>query len=106
MSKATTDGTQAVPVESWNPVDGLATATVCPPTGDRLDAITDRRRAVLRLVAAGLADKQIASRLGITTAGVKKHLHVLMIRHTAQNRAALVSIAIRRHWIDADDDPT
>ena len=48
----------------------LAARTVAPPAGD----LSDREREVLVLVASGLANKQIARKLGISEKTVKGHL--------------------------------
>lgn len=61
-----------------NPVDPrvtrclLGVAAYCPSTASI--ELTERERDVLRLVSAGLANKQIASRLGIGVSTVKTHL--------------------------------
>src|SRR5437667_10325760 len=50
----------------------------CPPEGgsaDSLASLSSRERAVASLIADGLANKQIAARLGITLLTVKDHVH-------------------------------
>ena len=61
-----------------------------------LTAPTHRKREVLELVADGYATKQIAARLGISTAAVEKHLRQMFRRYGVPNRAALVCAAFRR----------
>jgi DNA-binding CsgD family transcriptional regulator len=56
---------------------------------------SERKREVLRLVAAGYANKEIAVRLGITSWGVEKHLRQLFRRYAVPNRTALVLAAYR-----------
>jgi len=56
---------------------------------------TERKREVLRLVAAGYANKEIAVRLGITPWGVEKHLRQLFRRYAVANRTALALAAYR-----------
>jgi DNA-binding CsgD family transcriptional regulator len=68
----------------------------------RMDEVpfpSERKRQVLELVAAGHATKQIAARLGISTAAVDKHLRQLFRRYGVPNRAALVGAAYRRAHI-------
>jgi len=46
------------------------------------------------LVSEGLPSKEIAARLGVSEAAVKKHLTHLMSRYAVPNRAALVRASI------------
>ena len=56
---------------------------------------SERKRQVLRLVAAGYANKEIAARLGITPWGVEKHLRQLFRQYAVPNRTALALAAYR-----------
>jgi DNA-binding NarL/FixJ family response regulator len=62
----------------------------------RGEALTDRERDVLRLVAAGLPNKQIARQLGITERTVKFHLSSILRKLDAASRAQAAVIAIQR----------
>jgi DNA-binding NarL/FixJ family response regulator len=56
------------------PLDPRVAAALLPAREPPLaDQLSDREKQVLRLVAAGLANKQIALRLGITESTVKVH---------------------------------
>jgi DNA-binding NarL/FixJ family response regulator len=56
------------------PLDPRVTAALLPSREVPLaDQLSDREKQVLRLVAAGLANKQIARRLGIAESTVKVH---------------------------------
>jgi DNA-binding NarL/FixJ family response regulator len=56
------------------PLDPRVAAALLPPREPPLtDQLSDREKQVLRLVAAGLANKQIARRLGIAESTVKVH---------------------------------
>ena len=55
---------------------------------------TARQSAVIRLVADGLSNRQIAERLGISENGVKRHLSNLFARYHVESRAALVHQAL------------
>ncbi len=50
--------------------------------------LTERQREVLHLIAQGLADKEIAERLGIATATAQKHVTNILERLHVANRAA------------------
>jgi DNA-binding CsgD family transcriptional regulator len=49
---------------------------------------------VVQLVSLGMASKEIATRCGVSETAVKKRLGRLMKRFRAQNRAALVRLAL------------
>lgn len=55
--------------------------------------LTPRESEVLVLVAAGLANKQIATRLGLSPRTVEKHLEALLRKTAARSRAHLVALA-------------
>lgn len=58
--------------------------------------LTERERGVLRLVAAGLSNKQIARSLSISERTVKFHLTSIFNKLGADNRAQAVSLATQR----------
>jgi DNA-binding NarL/FixJ family response regulator len=60
------------------------------------DRVTDRERQVLRLVAEGLPNKQIARALGIAERTVKFHVASASRKLGAENRAQAAAVAIRR----------
>lgn len=64
--------------------------------GKRPAALSQREREVLRLVAAGHANKQIAQALGITERTVKFHVTSILNKLGAENRAQAVALAARR----------
>ncbi len=59
------------------------------------DALTDRELDVLRFVVAGLRNKEIAARLGISENTVKFHLRNILDKLHAQSRAEAVARAVR-----------
>jgi DNA-binding CsgD family transcriptional regulator len=71
--------------------------------GARLDgaeyrdgALTRRELSVLRLVAQGLSNKEIASELGISTHTVKYHLASLLAKLGVHSRTEAVTIGLRK----------
>jgi two-component system NarL family response regulator len=58
--------------------------------------ITEREREILRHLAAGLSNKQIAALLGVSERTVKFHVSEILGRLEADNRAQAVAIAQRR----------
>ena len=63
------------------------------PPPERLEALTEREREVLALVAQGLSNKEIAERLVISPATAKTHVSRTMMKLRAHDRAQLVVIA-------------
>lgn len=64
-----------------------------PPDASRLDILTDRERDVLALVARGLSNAEIGSRLYISPATVKTHVARVLTKLEARDRAQLIVIA-------------
>jgi DNA-binding NarL/FixJ family response regulator len=60
---------------------------------DALEALTDREREVVALVAAGLSNEEIATELVIRPATARTHVSRAMIKLHARDRAQLVVLA-------------
>ena len=59
----------------------------------RYDALSDREQQVMRLVCAGLMNKQVAAEIGVSEVTVKVHRHNLMKKLDAGSLAELVRMA-------------
>ncbi|RWZ76701.1 LuxR family transcriptional regulator, partial [Streptomyces albidoflavus] len=59
----------------------------------RLNALTDREREVLRLVAAGLTNDRIAATLVVSPATAKTHVSRVMTKLGGRDRSQLVVLA-------------
>ena len=66
---------------------------------DHRQRLSSRERDVLRLLAAGSSNKQIAARLGITERTAKFHVTSIFTKLGAENRAQAVAIAAEKHLI-------
>jgi DNA-binding NarL/FixJ family response regulator len=64
------------------------------------DALSDREIEVLRRVAAGNANKIIASQLSLSEATVKSHMKSILSKLGANDRTHAVTIAMKRGFID------
>jgi DNA-binding NarL/FixJ family response regulator len=64
-----------------------------PEPSPRLNALTDREREVMRLVAAGLSNDEIAARLVLSPATAKTHVSRIMTKLDVRDRAQLVVLA-------------
>ena len=59
--------------------------------------VTRRQAQILDLVASGLSDKEIASRLGLSPRTVQSHLDRLFLQHGFHKRTAAVAAWLRDH---------
>ena len=64
------------------------------------DALSSREIEVLRLIAAGNANKQIADKLAIEETTVKSHISSILSKLGANDRAHAVNIALKRGIIE------
>ncbi|HEX6356616.1 response regulator transcription factor [Actinophytocola sp.] len=71
----------------------FAARTTHPDPGPRLNALTDREREVMTLVAAGLSNDEIAARLVLSPATAKTHVSRIMTKVAVRDRAQLVVLA-------------
>jgi DNA-binding NarL/FixJ family response regulator len=71
-----------------------------PPA--QLDALTEREREVMALVARGLSNDEIAESLTISPATAKTHVSRAMIKLGARDRAQLVVLAYQSGLVLAD----
>ena len=63
------------------------------PTPDLLDALTDRDREIVTLVATGMSNAEIAKQLTLSPLTVKTHVNHAMTKLGARDRAQVVVIA-------------
>ncbi|MBA9006361.1 MULTISPECIES: response regulator [Thermomonospora] len=64
-----------------------------PRPDPRLNALTEREREVMRLVAAGLSNDEIAARLVLSPATAKTHVSRIMTKLAVRDRSQLVVLA-------------
>lgn len=67
------------------------------------DGLTDREREVLRLIADGLSNQEIAESLCLSTKTVERHRSNIMEKLDIHNRTGLIKYAIRKGLIDIED---
>ena len=82
-------------VEEGDPASAVATVEA----SDGQPGITPREAEVLGLLAEGLANKEIAARLGFSTHTAKFHVESLLRKLDAANRAEAVKEGISRGLI-------
>jgi DNA-binding NarL/FixJ family response regulator len=73
----------------------LRARTAPDPQPARLDALSPREREVLDLIRSGLNNREIAARLCVEYGTVKRHVHNILCKLNARNRAEAVALAQR-----------
>jgi DNA-binding NarL/FixJ family response regulator len=71
--------------------------------GGALDAVTDREREMVTLVAHGLSNEDIAARLHLSPLTVKTHVNRAMSKLDVRDRAQLVVLAYQTGLVRAGD---
>ncbi|WP_431973577.1 response regulator transcription factor [Micromonospora haikouensis] len=74
-----------------------------PPDTTVLDVLTDREREVLALVALGLSNDDIATRLHLAPSTAKTHVNRAMTKLGARDRAQLVVVAYQSGLVRPGD---
>ena len=70
--------------------------SAAPEVSEATEALTSREREVLQMLAAGLANKEIAARLNISDHTAKFHVAAILGKLGAATRTEAVTIGIRR----------
>ena len=84
-----------VPPPSAESPPGDATASGTPAEG----GLTAREIEVLRLVAEGLGDKEIAQRLHLSVAAVKYHVSNILSKLAVSNRTEAATFALEHNLV-------
>jgi len=63
--------------------------------------LTPRQRDVLRLIAAGLQNKEIATELGLSLATVRNHVHAILDTLGLHSKLEAVALAFKSGWVAA-----
>jgi DNA-binding CsgD family transcriptional regulator len=80
--------------EAWEPI-----ATSGPVSLPKAPPLTEREKEILRWVAAGLQNKEIAQKLGISLATVRNHIHNILEKLDVHSKLEAVSLAFRQGWV-------
>jgi DNA-binding NarL/FixJ family response regulator len=69
------------------------------PLHDGPDALTEREREILTMVAGGASNRQIAEELWISPHTVKVHVHNILEKLRVRNRGHAVALAVQEHLV-------
>ena len=76
-------------------------ATAQPvPEEEPLEKLTDREEEILKLLAAGLPNKEIAQQLSLSEGTVKNHISAILAKLHANDRTQAVLTALKRGLVD------
>ena len=64
--------------------------------------LTRRETEILRHVAAGLQNKEVAQKLGLSLATVRNHVHNILDKLGVHSKLEAVSLAFRKGWVSGD----
>ena len=78
----------------------LASVLAGPEATARIPGLTKREREVLRLVADGMRNEDVARRLSISPLTVRTHIENAMLKLEADTRTQAVATALRMSLID------
>ncbi len=71
----------------------------CAEPPSPLPPLTTREKEILRWVASGLQNKEIAEKLDISLATVRNHIHHILEKLGVHSKLEAVSLAFRSGWI-------
>jgi DNA-binding CsgD family transcriptional regulator len=71
-----------------------------PPDGPDAAGLTPREIGVLRLLAGGSSNREIAYRLKITENTASNHVRSILLKTGAANRTQAAMMAVSRGWVD------
>jgi DNA-binding CsgD family transcriptional regulator len=64
--------------------------------------LTNREREILRQIASGLQNKEVAQALGISLATVRNHVHNILDKLGVHSKLEAVCLAFRSGWVEED----
>ena len=82
--------------------NGGTTGSLRAAAGQPGPPLTPRETEILRLMASGLQNKEIALRLGLSPATVRNHVHSLIGKLGVHSKLEAVSLAFRNGWVTAE----
>jgi non-specific serine/threonine protein kinase len=86
--------------EALATADAITAATVAPgPTAPSVAGLTPRELEVLRLVAAGRSNREIAQMLFVSVSTVKRHLSTILAKLELPSRSAATAYAHTHHLV-------
>ena len=88
------NGKRMCPVRSWGSVSRREPLSQHEDGENAFARLTEREREIVRLVAEGLSNKEMGSRLDLSEGTVKVHLHNIFQKLAIHNRTTLAAKAV------------
>jgi DNA-binding CsgD family transcriptional regulator len=84
--------------------EDYATRRARTPSGRAGPApLTSRETEILRRIALGLQNKEIADGLGLSPATVRNHVHNVLEKLAVHSKLEAISLAFRRGWVSGEE---
>ncbi|MEU5977828.1 response regulator transcription factor [Streptomyces sp. NPDC047315] len=99
--RALRQGMASLPRSTMRELLALAADPAGTGTVDR-PLLSARELDTLRLMSAGMSNRQIANRMCITVHGVKRHVANILVKLGCQNRTMAVTLGLRLGLVDLD----
>ena len=74
-------------------------AAATPPSTPHLEPLSERELEVLRLIAEGASNRELAQQLVVTVGTVKKHMNNIFLKLDAHSRTQAVATARKHHLL-------
>ena len=81
----------------------IAVSGALPDAMELFQPLTDREMEILRLIARGLSNKEIARALSISQQTVKNHMTAILRKLAVNDRTQAAVYALRKGWIRLQD---
>jgi DNA-binding NarL/FixJ family response regulator len=78
----------------------VSKAATPAPKEEPLEKLTDREEEILKLLAAGLSNREIAQQLSLSEGTVKNHISAILAKLHANDRTQAVLTALKRGLVD------
>jgi two-component system, NarL family, nitrate/nitrite response regulator NarL len=73
--------------------------TATDTSGKAIAVLTKRERQIVKLVSAGLPNKEVGRQLNLTAGTIKVHLHSIFSKLAINNRTALTALVVSDQYI-------
>ncbi|NDJ19016.1 response regulator [Myxacorys almedinensis] len=92
-------------VKADQPVEATSTNSLTPHSNPLENPLTPREQEILRLIALGKSNHEIAELLYITSGTVRVHVHAILQKLEVRDRTQAAVLAIQKHLVNVGSSP-